>query len=199
MTRTRRATGEALLAPPRKRRSHVQPITSNPGKWADGERVTEGSAVAPTERRHDWLMEAVPRRLREELAKLDMRLNEEKSRIVDLSRGESFGFLSFDFRRIRSRRGALAAAVHAEAEEAHGVAAGAQGGVPALPVPAGGGVDRRDQPEAAGLGQLLPDRACEPVLCLCEAVGRAEGAAPPDAGEESSGLRLEEVEYGGAL
>jgi hypothetical protein len=28
-----------------------------------------------------------------------------KSRIVDLSRGESFGFLGFDFRRIRSRRG----------------------------------------------------------------------------------------------
>jgi len=58
-----------------------------------------------TERRHDWLMEAVPRRLREELAKLDVRLNEEKSRIVDLSRGERFGFLGFDFRRIRSRRG----------------------------------------------------------------------------------------------
>ena len=45
-------------------------------------------------------MEAVPRRLREELAKLDMRLNEEKSRIVDLSRGESFRFLGFDFRRV---------------------------------------------------------------------------------------------------
>ena len=50
-------------------------------------------------------MEAVPRRLREELAKLDVRLNEEKSRIVDLSRGESFGFLGFDFRRLRSLRG----------------------------------------------------------------------------------------------
>jgi RNA-directed DNA polymerase len=57
------------------------------------------------DRRQDWLMEAVPRRLREELAKLDVRLNEEKSRIVDLSRGESFGFLGFDFRRVRSLRG----------------------------------------------------------------------------------------------
>jgi RNA-directed DNA polymerase len=57
------------------------------------------------DRRQDWLMEAVPRRLREELAKLDLRLNEDKSRIVDLSRGESFGFLGFDFRRIRSLRG----------------------------------------------------------------------------------------------
>ena len=57
------------------------------------------------DRRQDWLLEAVPRRLREELAKLDVRLNEEKSRTVDLSRGESFGFLGFDFRRIRSLRG----------------------------------------------------------------------------------------------
>ena len=57
------------------------------------------------DRRQDWLVEAVNRRLREELAKLDVRLNEDKSRIVDLSRGESFGFLGFDFRRLRSLRG----------------------------------------------------------------------------------------------
>jgi RNA-directed DNA polymerase len=57
------------------------------------------------DRRQDWLVEAVARRLREELAKLDVRVNEEKSRLVDLSRGESFGFLGFDFRRVRSLRG----------------------------------------------------------------------------------------------
>jgi RNA-directed DNA polymerase len=57
------------------------------------------------DRRQDWLMEAVNQRLREELAKLDVQLNEEKSRIVDLSRGESFGFLGVDFRRVRSLRG----------------------------------------------------------------------------------------------
>ena len=56
-------------------------------------------------RRQDWLVEAINRRLREELAALDVRLNEEKSRIVDLSRGERFGFLGFDFRRLRSLRG----------------------------------------------------------------------------------------------
>jgi RNA-directed DNA polymerase len=57
------------------------------------------------DRRQDWLGEAVGRRLREELATLDVRVNEEKSRPVDLSRGESFGFLGFDFRRLRSLRG----------------------------------------------------------------------------------------------
>jgi RNA-directed DNA polymerase len=56
-------------------------------------------------RRHDWLLRAVDRRLREEFAKLDLDLNEEKSRIVDLSRGEAFGFLGFAFRRVRSLRG----------------------------------------------------------------------------------------------
>ena len=54
--------------------------------------------------RHDWLMAAVEKRLREELAELQVEINEEKSRIVDLRRGESFGFLGFDFRRVRSLR-----------------------------------------------------------------------------------------------
>jgi len=55
--------------------------------------------------RHDWLMAAVEKRLRQELSKLQVEINEEKSRIVDLCRGESFGFLGFDFRRMRSLRG----------------------------------------------------------------------------------------------
>jgi len=55
--------------------------------------------------RHTWLVEAVCKRLREELGKLRVEINEEKSRIVDLRNGESFGFLGFDFRRVRSRKG----------------------------------------------------------------------------------------------
>src|SRR5215831_1355215 len=53
--------------------------------------------------RHDWLVRAVERRLREELAKLRVAINEEKSRTVDLSKGETFSFLGFEFRRILSR------------------------------------------------------------------------------------------------
>jgi RNA-directed DNA polymerase len=55
--------------------------------------------------RHEWLIGAVEKRLREELAKLRVEINEEKSRKVDLSKGESFGFLGFEYRRSRSRRG----------------------------------------------------------------------------------------------
>lgn len=53
--------------------------------------------------RHDWLVRAVEMRLREELAKLRVAINEEKSRMVDLSKGEKFSFLGFEFRRIMSR------------------------------------------------------------------------------------------------
>jgi RNA-directed DNA polymerase len=54
---------------------------------------------------HGWLLKAANQRLREELAKLHVDINEEKSRYVDLASGESFGFLGFEFRRIRSRLG----------------------------------------------------------------------------------------------
>jgi RNA-directed DNA polymerase len=57
-------------------------------------------------KRHDWLIGAVTKRLREEFAKLQVEINDEKSRTVDLERGESFGFLGFDFRYLRSLRGA---------------------------------------------------------------------------------------------
>jgi len=53
--------------------------------------------------RHDWLVKAVEKRLREEMAKLRVEINEEKSRIVDLARGGSFSFLGFDYRRVLSR------------------------------------------------------------------------------------------------
>src|ERR1700688_1886327 len=56
-------------------------------------------------RRHDWLVRAVERRLREELAELRVEINEDKSRMVDLAKGGSFSFLGFEYRRIRSRNG----------------------------------------------------------------------------------------------
>jgi RNA-directed DNA polymerase len=58
-----------------------------------------------SEPQHSWLREAVEQRLREEFAKLEVEVNEEQSRKVDLTQGGSFGFLGFEFRRVRSRRG----------------------------------------------------------------------------------------------
>jgi len=53
----------------------------------------------------DWVVRAMEKRLREELAKLKVEINEEKTRMVKLSKGESFGFLGFEFRLVRSRKG----------------------------------------------------------------------------------------------
>ena len=54
---------------------------------------------------HDWLVGAMQRRLREELARLHVVLNESKSRVVDLAKGDAFGFLGFEFRRVRALSG----------------------------------------------------------------------------------------------
>src|SRR5215469_12542265 len=48
--------------------------------------------------RNDWLMKAVEKRLREELEKLRVEINEEKSRITDLAKDGSFAFLGFEYR-----------------------------------------------------------------------------------------------------
>jgi len=56
-------------------------------------------------RKWDGLVKAVYQRLLQELEKLDVQVNREKSRLVDLTRDETFSFLGFDFRRIRTRRG----------------------------------------------------------------------------------------------
>jgi len=55
--------------------------------------------------RYGWLLEEVQKRLNEELGKIEVELNKEKSRVVDLAQGERFTFLGFEFRRAKSKRG----------------------------------------------------------------------------------------------
>ena len=61
----------------------------------------------------DWLMAAVEKRLREQLAELQVEINERDEFETYLRRGE-FGFLGFDFRRMRSRRGVWRVKCHAK-------------------------------------------------------------------------------------
>jgi RNA-directed DNA polymerase len=58
-------------------------------------------------RRWEWLLKGACRRLCEELLKLDVSLNKEKSKIVDLAKGESFSFLGFEFRQVKTFQGKL--------------------------------------------------------------------------------------------
>jgi len=53
----------------------------------------------------EWLLNAANQRLVEEFEKLDVQMNQEKTRTVDLSRDETFSFLGFDYRRVKTRRG----------------------------------------------------------------------------------------------
>ena len=113
--------------------------------------------------RHDWLVKAVGKRLREELGKLRVEINEEKRRIVDLRKGGSLlPGLRVSTRAECNRR--VATAVYAQAEEADGVAGEAEGLVPKICEPTGGEGDRADQPDPARLGELLCCRALESVL-----------------------------------
>jgi RNA-directed DNA polymerase len=56
-------------------------------------------------RKWKWLVQAVYQRLLEEFAKLDVQINTEKTRQVDLTGDESFGFLGFDLRRVKTLGG----------------------------------------------------------------------------------------------
>lgn len=52
---------------------------------------------------HTWLAWAVEKRLREELVKLKVEINEEKIKIAQLASGGSFPFLGFEYRRLLGR------------------------------------------------------------------------------------------------
>ena len=76
------------------------------GRWTQLEYIRFADdlvVLITTHPRQRWLRRAVMQRLREEFAKLGVELNEEKTKVVDLERGEGFGFLGFRFRRILSR------------------------------------------------------------------------------------------------
>ena len=51
----------------------------------------------------EWLEKAIYKRLQEELKKLDVEINTDKTKIVDLSQNETFSFLGFDFRQIKTQ------------------------------------------------------------------------------------------------
>jgi len=52
----------------------------------------------------EWLLKAAYKRLVEEFEKLDVQMNQDKTRIVDLTQDQTFSFLGFDYRRAKTRR-----------------------------------------------------------------------------------------------
>ena len=52
----------------------------------------------------EWLLKAAYKRLAEEFEKLDVQMNQDKTRVVDLTQDQTFSFLGFDYRRTKTRR-----------------------------------------------------------------------------------------------
>jgi len=52
-----------------------------------------------------WVVQAATRTIEDELGKVEIEVNREKSRMADLAKGESFDFLGFRFRRVMSHNG----------------------------------------------------------------------------------------------
>lgn len=55
--------------------------------------------------KENWLIQKVQKRLKEELDKLQVQMNREKTKVVNLKEGGCFSFLGFDFRLTRNREG----------------------------------------------------------------------------------------------
>jgi len=55
----------------------------------------------------DWLVEKVQKRLKEQLDKLQVQMNEDKTKVVNLREGGWFSFLGFDFRLNKNREGKI--------------------------------------------------------------------------------------------
>ena len=158
-------------------------------RWADDLVI-----LVDAYQRHNWLLAAVDKRLREELELLQVVVNEDKSRTVDLAKGDSFGFLGFEFRRVRSLRGVWRPQYSPQMKTRSAFVAKAQEDIPTLSIATGGTGGGDHQPDPAWVGELLRDWAFEPVFWSCSQLGGEEDTAAYDARQETPGIRLEEVE-----
>ena len=144
--------------------------------------------------RHDWLVRAVEIRLREELAKLRVAINEEKSRMVDLSKEEKFSFLGFEFPPHFEPQQEVASTLRAQAQETDGAVGKTQGDLPTVCEPTRRQSDRTDQSDPARLGELLCSGTLEPMFFDDRRLGGEEDSAAPDACPATQRIRLETVE-----
>jgi len=60
---------------------------------------------------YKWLTEAAYRRLIQKLTKLKVKVNSDKTRIIDLTQGDTFSFLGFVYRRVKTVNGKWAVAI----------------------------------------------------------------------------------------
>ena len=110
-------------------------------------------------------------------------------------KGESCGFLGFEYRLIRSRQGKWRTQLVPKMKKRTALLSKAQAHLPTVQEPTCRAGDRRDQSNPARMGELLRGRTLEPVLLVHQAMGGEEGSAASDARPGTTGIRLEAVEY----
>jgi RNA-directed DNA polymerase len=145
------------------------------------------------------MRQAVPVRLRQELAKLRVEINEEKSKTVDLDRGDSFGFLGFEFRRIRALRGVWRPNFAPKHKKRTALLAKLREVFRRYRSQPIRRVVDEINPIVRGLGELLLGGAFQRLLQLRQRLGGEEDSTSHAAGPETSRLRLAEVEYAMAV
>ena len=143
---------------------------------------------------HDWLLKAVAKRLREELAKLDVEVNEEKSRVVDLAKGESFGFLGFEFRRVRSLGGVWRPQYAPKLKKRTALLRKLKEIFRRFQSEPVGRVVQLINPILRGWVNYFAVGHSSRCFCVRPRLGGEEDAAAPDARPAAPGLRLAEVE-----
>jgi group II intron reverse transcriptase/maturase len=83
-------------------------VTMAKGKYTEIEYVRFADDIAIAVSSHpsmNGLLEKIIMRLKEELGKLKVKINREKSKVVNLEKGKSIDFLGFTLRRIKNRNG----------------------------------------------------------------------------------------------
>jgi hypothetical protein len=121
-------------------------------------------------------VKAIDKRLREEFAKLRVEINEDKSRMVDLKKGESFTFLGFEYRRILSFNQKWRPYYAPKLKKRTALYEKAQGGLPTACQLARRGCDCENQSDSAGLGELLSGRSFEHLFLEWSNAGLRRGS-----------------------
>jgi hypothetical protein len=129
------------------------------------------------------------------LAKLGVEINEEKSRVVDLRKDESFAFLGFEYRYLPGRSGKLRLQVTPKQKKRVALFAKLREVFRRHVSQPVRGRDHRDQSHPSRLGELLSDRPFEPLLFDGQALGGAKDSAAHDERPAASRDGLETVEY----
>ena len=158
-------------------------------RWADDLVI-----LVDAYQRHDWLLAAVDKRLREEFERLQVEVNEDKSRIVNLAKGESFGFLGFEFRRVRSLRGVWRPQYTPQTKKRSALVRKLKEIFRRYRSQPVGWVVEIINPILRGWVNYFAIGAFEPVLWLRSRLGGEEDTAAYDARQETPGIWLEEVE-----